>query len=244
MRKTQSNYTFVCMIFAVSLIIANVVTGKLIYTGLSIFGAVITLPGAALCYAITFLMTDVIGEIWGKHAANKCVRYGFACQILASLLIMLTQYLPAVDPAMNEAYRMLLGQNWIFVIGSLVAYWASQSWDVFFFHVIRDRYLKKYGTTKGGKWLWNNGSTMTSQIIDTVLFIGISFGIGFGWFFDKSMWPTLGAMLIGQYVFKFILAAIDTPFFYLLTRKTKEEKLADSMVKATTEKALKGENDA
>lgn len=60
---------------------------------------------------------------------------------------------------------------------------------------------------------------MTSQIIDTVLFIGISFGLGFGWFFDRAMWTSLGAMMIGQYVLKFILAALDTPIFYMLTRK-------------------------
>jgi hypothetical protein len=52
-----------------------------------------------------------------------------------------------------------------------------------------------------------------------VLFIGISFGIGFGWFFDKAMWPSLFAMMLGQYALKFILAALDTPFFYLLTRR-------------------------
>ena len=60
---------------------------------------------------------------------------------------------------------------------------------------------------------------MTSQIIDTVLFIGVSFGIGFGWLFDKEMHPALFAMMIGQYVLKFLLAIADTPFFYLLTRK-------------------------
>ena len=54
-----------------------------------------------------------------------------------------------------------------------------------------------------------------------MLFIGISFGIGFGWFFDMAMWGQLGAMMIGQYVLKFILAALDTPIFYLLTRKHK-----------------------
>ena len=75
------------------------------------------------------------------------------------------------------------------------------------------------GTTARGRWLWNNGSTMTSQIIDTVLFIGISFGFGFGWLFNKEMWPSLAAMMVGQYCLKFILAIIDTPFFYWFTRK-------------------------
>jgi hypothetical protein len=71
--------------------------------------------------------------------------------------------------------------------------------------------------------MWNNASTFTSQIIDTVLFVGISFGIGFGWFFDPSMHSTLAAMMVGQYVFKAILAILDTPFFYFFTRRAKNK---------------------
>ena len=207
------------MVFVVALVISNVVTAKLFATGINLFGTALTLPGAALCYAITFLATDVIGEIWGKKEANRTVRWGFVGQVIATLLIILTQYLPAADPEAQTAYERLLGQNWIFVIGSMVAYFASQSWDVFFFHKIRDKFIAKHGSTDGGRWIWNNASTMTSQIIDTVLFIGISFGIGFGWFFDRAMWPSLFAMMLGQYALKFILAALDTPFFYLLTRR-------------------------
>lgn len=218
MKKTNSNLIGINMVFVVALVISNVVTAKLIYTGIGLFGTILTLPGAAVCYAITFLATDVIGEIWGKKEANRTVRWGFVGQMLATLLIILTQYLPAADPEAQEAYNRLLGQNWIFVIGSMVAYFASQSWDVFFFHKIRDKYIAEHGGTNGGRWIWNNASTMTSQIIDTVLFIGISFGIGFGWFFNKDMWPSLAAMMVGQYALKFILAALDTPFFYLLTR--------------------------
>ena len=114
---------------------------------------------------------------------------------------------------------MLLGQNYIFVIGSLVAYFVSQSWDVWVFHKIRDKFNKD----PKKRWIWNNASTMTSQIFDTVLFVGISFGFGFGWLFKEEMRPALGAMMIGQYLLKFVLAAIDTPIFYLLTRKRKGE---------------------
>lgn len=76
MRRTEHNLSLLRMIFAVGLVISNVVTAKLIYTGISLFGTTITLPGAALCYAITFLMTDVIGELWGKGEANKTVLQG------------------------------------------------------------------------------------------------------------------------------------------------------------------------
>ena len=209
------------MVFAVGLVISNVVTAKLIYTGISLFGTTITLPGAALCYAITFLMTDVIGEIWGKKEANKTVVLGFICQVIATALIIFTKYLPAVDTGTHEAYNTLLGQNYIFVIGSLIAYFASQTWDVWVFHKIRDKFDKDHKK----RWIWNNASTMTSQVIDTVLFVGVSFGLGFGWLFDKTMWATLAAMMIGQYVLKFILAICDTPFFYIMTRRRKGNEI-------------------
>lgn len=215
MKKTNNNLILCNMLFAVSLVIANVVTAKTIDTGIPLFGGTIQLPGAAVCYAITFLMTDVIGEIWGKKEANVCVLWGFISQILATLLIMFTQILPATSADMQGAYDMLLGQNYIFVIGSLVAYYVSQSWDVWIFHKIRDKFNKD----PHKRWIWNNASTMTSQIFDTVIFVGISFGFGFGWLFSDEMRPALFSMMIGQYLLKFALAAIDTPIFYLLTRR-------------------------
>jgi len=218
MKKTQENLNLLCMIFAVSLVISNVVTAKTIETGIKLIGGItISIPGAALCYAITFLMTDVIGEIWGKKEANKAVLFGFICQTIATLLIVFTQTLPATNPDMQNAYNMLLGQNIIFVIGSLVAYFISQSWDVYIFHKIRDKYIAKHGSTAGGRWIWNNASTMTSQILDTIIFIGISFGLGFGWLWNNPI--GLLNMFVGQYLVKFLLAALDTPIFYLLTRK-------------------------
>ena len=218
MKKTQGNLILLCMIFAVSLVISNVVTAKTIETGIKLIGGMtISIPGAALCYAITFLMTDVIGEIWGKKEANKAVLFGFICQTLATLLIIFTQFLPATNQDMQNAYDMLLGQNIIFVVGSLVAYFMSQSWDVWVFHKIRDKYIAKHGSTDGGRWIWNNASTMTSQIIDTIVFIGISFGLGFGWLWNNPI--GLLNMFVGQYLVKFLLAALDTPIFYLLTRK-------------------------
>lgn len=222
MKKTEQNLSLLRMIFAVSLVVSNVVTAKLVRTGITLFGTQLTVPGAVLCYAITFLMTDVIGEIWGKKEADKTVLQGFICQTIATILIVLTGFLPTDNDEMQTAYNALLGQNYVFVIGSLVAYFASQSWDVWVFHKIRNRYIAKHGSTAHGRWIWNNASTMTSQIIDTVLFIGISFGIGFGWLFNKEMLPTLSAMMVGQYGVKLILAALDTPFFYLLTRKRAE----------------------
>lgn len=209
--KTERNLMLLSMFFAVTLVTSNVVASKVVQTNIPLFGATITIPGAVLCYAITFLITDIVGEIWGKKEANMIVRFGFVVQIFASVMILLTQYLPAVDGSVQDAYITILGQNFMFALGSLTAYLVSQSWDVFLFHKFKDH----DGKTR--RWVRNNVSTMTSQIFDTVIFIGIAFGVGFGWLFDPAMVPTLGAMMVGQYFVKFIIAACDTPFFYLFT---------------------------
>lgn len=225
MKKTTSNLILLNILFVVCLVISNVVTAKTWATGISIGGIPLTMPGAAICYAITFLMTDVIGELWGRKEANRTVLFGFAGQCLATILIVLTQYLPASSDFMQTCYEALLGTNWVFFIGSMVAYFVSQTWDVFIFHKIRNKWLEKHEDTKRGKWIWNNVSTMTSQIFDTVIFITISFGLGkyLGVEYALGFTPALGVMMLGQYVFKFIIAAFDTPFFYLLTRKSKRE---------------------
>lgn len=181
MKKTNENLVILITLFAISIVIANVTGARTITTGLHIGPIELALSGGAITYAVTFLCTDIIGEIWGKATAQRVVKYGFIGQIFATACIMITGVFPATDAVMDNAYQTLLGQNWIFVIGSLSAYLVSQSWDVAVFHAIRDRYIAKHGSTKGGRWLWNNGSTITSQIWDTVIYAVISFGFGLGW---------------------------------------------------------------
>lgn len=218
LRKTQNTLNILTTVFVVTLIIANVVSGKIIDTGVSLFGSLITVPGAIICYPVTYLVTDIVGELWGKKEANQIVKYGLIGQVVATGIIMLSAYTPYVDVEMQSAYVKLLGQNWIFVIGSLAAYLLSQHLDVKIFHKIRDNYINKHGSTKGGRWIWNNASTMTSQLVDTVIFITISFGIGFGWLWNNQ--TMLINMIIGQYAVKFIIALLDTPFFYIFTRES------------------------
>lgn len=224
MRKNSFNLIACAMVFVSCLVISNVIASKVVVTGLSLFGNPVMVPSAVLCYALTFLATDVVGEIWGKREAQQLVRIGFFCQVIVLGLIVMAQFLPAADPAMQQAYEMLLGQNFVFVAASLTAYLCSQSWDVFVFHRIRDwaRGRDESGFERK-RWLWNNASTMTSQMIDTIIYIGIAFGIGSGWLFQGEMVGTLVAMMVGQYLVKFIISLLDTPFFYLLTHRAVHE---------------------
>lgn len=214
MKATKNNLILLNMIFVVSIVVANVVGCKIIDTGIDLFGLHLSLSGGAITYAFTFLCTDIIGEVYGKKEARATVLHGFIGQVFAIALIVLTQYTPTADPDMQAAYVKLLGQAPMFTLGSLSAYWASQSWDVFVFHKLRDRFNAKPSM----RWIWNNLSTATSQIIDTCIYALISFGLGLGLLWAPGGLKTLFGLIAGQYLLKLCLAILDTPFFYIFTR--------------------------
>ena len=215
MKKTSKNLIGLIVVFVTSLLTANIISSNgMILTGIYLGSIQLLAPAAVLAYALTFLATDIIGQIWGKKEANFAVLMGFGAQVICSALIYLTPVIFKRWFVGSDTYTALNSLGW-FTLGSLVAYGCSQTWDVFVFHKIKDWAKNKFGEEKYNRqrWLWNNGSTMTSQIIDTVIFIGIGFGIGLG----MSGTELVGVM-IGQYCIKFCLALLDTPFFYLLTR--------------------------
>ena len=216
MKKTNNNLTILTVLFVTSLLTANIISSNgMILTGIYIGKIQLLAPAAVLAYAITFLATDIIGQIWGKKEANFAVLMGFIAQVVCSALIYLTPILFERWFVGSDTYTALNSLGW-FTLGSLVAYGCSQTWDVFIFHKIKDWAKAKYGEERYNKqrWLWNNGSTMTSQIIDTVIFIGIGFGIGLGMRGNELI-----GLMIGQYCIKWCLALLDTPFFYIFTRE-------------------------
>ena len=221
MKKTEKNLIILIALFVTSLLTANIISSNgMILTNIYIGKIQLLAPAAVLAYAITFLMTDIIGQIWGKKEANFAVIVGLIAQVLCSALIFLTPIIFKRWFVGSDVYSTLSSLGW-FTVGSLVAYICSQTWDIFVFHKIKDWAKKRFGEEKYNKqrWLWNNGSTMTSQIIDTVIFISIGFGIGL-----KMRGAELVGLMIGQYLIKFCLALLDTPIFYLFTRVRKEKK--------------------
>lgn len=223
MKKTDFNYNIFLTLFVLSIVIANVVGARVITTGIEINGILLATSGGAITYAVTFLCTDVVGELWGKERSVRLVKCGIIGQVFALIAIYLTGIVPAVDAGMDEAYKTLLSQSWVFVLGSLCAYYLSQTWDVWVFHTIRRKVIDKCDTYHGQmRWLWNNVSTMTSQIIDTAVYCIISFGLGMGMLFSEEGRHVMLGIMLGQYILKFCLALIDTPFFYALTRKREE----------------------
>ena len=221
MKKTERNLIILIASFVAALLTANIISSNgMILTGVYIGKIQLLTPAAVLAYAITFLATDVIGQLWGKKQANFTVLVGFISQLICTGLIYLTPIIFKPWFVGSETYETLNSLGW-FTVGSMIAYLCSQTWDVFIFHKIKDAAKRKFGEERYNKqrWLWNNGSTMTSQIIDTVIFIGIGFGIGL-----KMEGSELIGLMIGQYCIKFCIAALDTPFFYLMTKEKKQNK--------------------
>lgn len=215
MKKNTANLIMLSTIFGVSLVAANVMAAKLFTLGFSLFGSVVVLTVGAVVYPVTFLVTDIIGEVWGREHANMVVKTGLVVQILATAFLLIGQFLPAIDPEMQSAYMTVLGQNWIFVIASLTGYLVSQNWDVYIFHKIRNAWIKKHEST-AHRWIWNLAATLSAQFIDTALFATIAFGIGFGWITGGQIGMLL-VMIGAQFVVKVVLSFISTPVFYIFT---------------------------
>lgn len=201
MRPTPSNLTLLTCLFVVSLVVSNVLAPKVISLG------PFELPCAVVAYPLTFLITDIIGEIWGKKQAEYTVRVGLVCQVASLVMIYLAIYLPPADymVGFQEEFAGVLGSTARFVLASLIAYIAAQTWDVTVFHALKDNPV-----TGPHKWIRNNLGTMSAQLIDTAIFITIGF-----W----GTVPDLALMVVSQYVVKFIIALCDTPFFYWFTRE-------------------------
>ena len=168
-----------------------------------IFG-VATTAGNVL-YASTFLVTDILSEKYGKKDASKAVAYSFTVMVLWMLgTQMILWFTPNANDYINESLKVVFGLVPRITIASLAGFICSQNLDVFLYHFI----WNKTGNGKAKLWLRNNGSTLTSQLIDTVIFTFIAF-----W----GVYPTnvFFSILITTYLFKAVVALMDTPFMYM-----------------------------
>ncbi|MBT8442436.1 MAG: queuosine precursor transporter [Gammaproteobacteria bacterium] len=160
-------------------------------------------------YSSIFFATDLLSERFGRAEANRAVLIGFSVSVIIVVMLSLgLLFQPSDRPASAEfsndihnAFVTILDFTPRFVFGSLFAYLVSQSFDVWFFHKIKEK-------TQGRHlWLRNNLSTMASQTIDTLLY---SFVVWWG-VVDLATALQLG---IVKYGFKLAIAMIDTPFIY------------------------------
>ncbi len=211
MNKTnQANHIYLYMssIFIASLVTANIIAQKFFYwhpfpfmEGTSFF----ELSVGILPFPVTFLITDLISEIYGKKKATQTVIAGIFASFFSVLVIVIANKLPAIDysPLTNKEFKKAFAVTPIAVLSSMLAYLSAQFIDIQVYH-----FWKKL--TKGKHlWLRNNFSTFTSQFTDTfiIIFLLCTFNI--------LEWEHFWGIVIAGFVFKSMIAALDTPLLYL-----------------------------
>lgn len=219
--REEKAFAVLMAAFVVVLVLTNVIGVKLFLAFPNLlpngfFGEPITLTTGILTYPVTFLLTDVVCEVYGSKRAKLMVLTGFVMSLLSLILIQLASLVPGspVWPSgnphfdsvgeMQVAYESVFSLPGVLIFGSMTAYLVAQLADVRLFHFFK--------RLTGGRHLWlrNNGSTMVSQLVDTIIVNSIFLGYGLG-----LDWTVVGKIIFASYLFKLLFAAIDTPFIYL-----------------------------
>ncbi|MEM1111870.1 MAG: queuosine precursor transporter [Pseudomonadota bacterium] len=181
---------------------------------------------AEFLFALTYPITDVVTEVWGARRARLVVYGGMVVNLLVMMLLTLAIALPAPEywAPQNEAYTLLYEGAPRLWVASITAVFISQILDIYVFNIIRgvtgDRLL----------WLRNNGSTLVSQGVDTVIFYGIAF-------YGAVPTDAFVSLLVGNYLLKVLLAALDTPMVYLLVRWARQPDQQTTLAQAAGERA-------
>ena len=206
---SQRIYLLLAALFITSLVVSNLIFQKFFSwypINITIFGSkLFEISVGILPYPITFLITDLISEIYGKKAANQVVTTGVFASLFSMLIIYTANAVPATTwwPVGDDLFSTVFGNTAIAVLASMLAYLFAQFIDIQIYH-----FWKRL--TKG-KYLWirNNFSTFFSQLIDTstILLLLCSFNI--------IEWNKFTGLLIAGFLFKVLIALLDTPFLYL-----------------------------
>lgn len=197
-------YLILAGLFIASLITCNLIANKFVTVDLGF--KVFILSAGVLPYPITFLITDILSEIYGQRKTNKVVITGFVASLFVLGILWLGNQFSAIEnsPVSDEAYNSMFGNSWRVIGASMVAYLSAQLIDVRVFHFWKNLTKGKY------LWLRNNASTVFSQLIDTTLVVLVLF-VGTMTFSEMS------GLVRDGWMFKALAALVDTPLFYLST---------------------------
>jgi len=203
--SAQLIYLVLAALFIASLVTSNLIFQKFFYW--EPFGWYrFEISVGILPYPITFLITDILSEIYGKKKANQVVIAGIFASFFSMLIILLADVAPAISnsPIKDAVFSDVFGLSPLAVLASMMAYLSAQFIDIRIFHFWKRKTNGKH------LWLRNNFSTFSSQFIDTftVLFLLCSFKV--------LPWEIFGGLLISGFLFKIIIAALDTPLLYLI----------------------------
>ena len=202
-------YLYLAAIFITSLVVSNLIFQKFISWhpfDVEILGnKLFELSVGILPYPITFLVTDLISEIYGKKKANQVVIAGIFASLFSLLILTVADFLPAIQnsPIDDSTFKLVFSKSLIAVSASMASYLLAQFVDIKIYHFWKN-------LTKGKMlWLRNNFSTFSSQFIDTVTVITLLC------VFEVLNWESFVGLVVSGVVFKILIAFLDTPLLYL-----------------------------
>ena len=201
MRFKDQLYIFLCAIFISSLVTCNLIANKFVTVDLGF--KVFIVSAGILPYPLTFLVTDLISELYGQKKANIVVFSGFVASMFVLLFLWLGGQFNAIPDSIvnDDTYNKVFQNAWRIIAASMIAYLFAQFIDVRIFH------FWKRLTNGKHLWLRNNGSTIASELVDTTLLVMILF---------VGVWEpsNIISAIIDGWLFKMLMAAIDTPIIY------------------------------
>ncbi len=208
-RLAYKIYLYLGALFITSLVVSNLIFQKFFYWNpfgeMTVFGAsLFEVSVGILPYPITFLITDLISEIFGKKKANEIVTAGIFASFFSMGIILLADFAPAIEssPIDDKTFTKVFALSPLAVLASMIAYLLAQYVDIAIYH-----FWKRL--TKGKHlWLRNNFSTFFSQFIDTFIVVGLLcvFGV--------LPWNIFFGLVVSGFLFKVFVAFLDTPFLY------------------------------
>ena len=210
-------YIILTGIFISCLISCNLIFLKFFSLEIKFLNITFTQSVGLIAYPITFLITDIVSEVYGRKKANFLVLSGIFSSVIVLGLIFLADNLPAASfsnpenkKVNDEIFHLVFGQFGIAMAASLFTYLVCQLVDIRIFH-----FWKKLTHGKH-LWLRNNFSTITSQLVDTFLILFLLMTLSP----EKGLenWSDLKILFINGFLFKILVALIDTIPLYICVK--------------------------
>lgn len=211
--KISYRLVIIAAVFVTCLITSNIIAVKIIALGS------IVLPAAVFVFPLSYLLGDVLTEVYGYSTARKIIWLGFACNLAFVFFAWIGQVLPPASFWTGQsAYEAILGYTPRLLLASFTAYLVGE--------FVNSYVLARMKIMTKGRWLWTRtiGSTITGQALDTVIFITISF-VGTAAF--------SGRLMLDQWVTKVGVETILTPLTYIVVNSLKRQEGIDTYDTAT-----------
>jgi queuosine precursor transporter len=210
--RPQKLFVVCTAIFLTALVVAEATAGKLftvfdLPSSISILGQEfnsVVMTAGVIAFPITFIITDLLNEYFGKSGIRFVTFIGMAMIIFEFGIIQVAMKVPAasISPVDADSFNTVFGASGRIIVGSLVAYLIGQLADISLFHWLR-------GLTDGKHlWLRATGSTFGSQFLDTFIVLFIAF-------YGPMTIQTIIAVTLFNYGYKFIVAIVITPIIYV-----------------------------